>query len=134
MLSADQQPPSRRLTLAGSRVCQPMWTRHDLSVIDALGIDHPTATAVANDLLDRTTDGYATREVLAHPGCRQLAGNRQRQRLLAVVNDCGLDRGHIPATGPTRLNQLLDTTESAIRRPSDPSAPHRGLMTGIAAR
>jgi hypothetical protein len=99
------------------------WTRHDLSVIDALGIDDPTAKAVANDLLDRTTDGYVAREVLAHHGCHHLAGKSRRQRLLAVVNDCGLDRGHIPATGLARINQLLDATESAIRRPDDASAP-----------
>ncbi|WP_345530601.1 hypothetical protein, partial [Actinoplanes utahensis] len=109
------------------------WTRHDLSIIDALGIDHPTTKAVANDLLLRTTDGYAAREVLAHTGCHRLAGNRRRQRLLAVVNDCGLDRGHIPTTGLTRINQLLDAAESAIRHPSDPSAPHSSL-TGSAAR
>jgi hypothetical protein len=108
----------RQHRLPGTQV---FWTRHDLSVIDAVGIDHPTAIAVANDLLDRTTDGYASRDVLAHPCCHHLAGNRQR--LIAIVNDCGLDRGHIPATGLIRINQLLDATESAIRRPSDPSAP-----------
>ncbi|SDT11876.1 hypothetical protein [Actinoplanes derwentensis] len=105
------------------------WTRHDLSVIDALGIDHPTATAIANNLLDRTNDGYAARDILAHPGCHHLSGNRQRHRLLKIVNDCGLDRGHIPTTGLNRINRLLDATESAIRSPGGPI----GLRSSLTA-
>jgi hypothetical protein len=108
------------------------WTRHDLSVIDALGIDHPIATAVATNLLDRTTDGYAARDILAHPSCHHLAGRRQRHRLLAVISGCRLNLGQIEPNYLKMINRLLDATDSAIHHPPKPITPPDSLTRATA--
>lgn len=55
------------------------WTRLGLNLIDASGPDHPNARALAARLVHHAThDGYAARDVLTHPSCRQAATSDQR--------------------------------------------------------
>ncbi|BCY07291.1 hypothetical protein [Actinoplanes sp. L3-i22] len=94
------------------------WTRLQLSLIDAAGIEQPEAATLALDLLHHAhRDGYAARDVLAHPGCRKLATAEQVRSLRQVVRACGLDRGRIPTESLAQLNRLLIRIEQVIRSP-----------------
>lgn len=94
------------------------WTRLQLSLIDAAGIDQPEAAAVATDLLHHAhRDGYAARDVLAHLGCRKLATAEQVRSLKQVVRACGLDRGRVPTESLAQLRRLLIKVEQVIRSP-----------------
>ena len=102
------------------------WTRLGLSLIDALAPDQPRARALASRLLHHATDdGYAARDVLAHPGCRRMATGEQLRRLRNLVDACGLDRGHLPADYTAQLTKLFDTVEPTIRSRSS----HQPLTT-----
>jgi hypothetical protein len=91
-------------------------TRLGLSMLDALGGgDQPASRAVAAGLLDHATaDGYAARDVLAHPACRSIATDRQLNRLTGLVDACGLDTGFIPDRLLADISAALDTAEHVI--------------------
>jgi hypothetical protein len=73
--------------------------RLGLSLIDAIGgAAQPEATPILGNLLRQAgDDGYAARDLLSHPGCRDAATDDQRRRLTALAVDCGLDAGAIPS-------------------------------------
>lgn len=90
-------------------------TRLRLSWLDALGTNHPAAEPLAAALIrDAVRDGYAARDVLAHPGGRRVATRDQAHDLAAFVAACGLDRGTIPDTQLTRLATALGTAETVF--------------------
>jgi hypothetical protein len=91
-------------------------TRLGLCLIDALGgANQPAAQPIVAGLLDHaTTDGYAARDVLAHPGCRNTASNRQIQTLADLVDSCGLESGRMPGLMLADLCAALDTAECLI--------------------
>ena len=88
-------------------------TRLGLGLVDALDTNlKPIA-----DLIDQAgTDGYAAREVLAHPGLRAMATERQTLHLTDLVAACGLDTGVLPDHMLADLSAALDTTERVIDR------------------
>jgi hypothetical protein len=96
--------------------------RLGLSMLDALGGgDQPASRAVAAELLDHATDatdatadGYAARDVLAHPACRSIATDRQLDCLTGLVDRCGLDTGFIPDRLLADISAALDTAEHVI--------------------
>lgn len=93
-------------------------TRLGLTALDALGDDHPAARRIAARLIDHAThDGYAARDLLAHPTCLKQAPHQQTRQLAALVERCGLDTGAIPDPQLTQLAAALDTAESVIIRP-----------------
>ncbi|MBG0569148.1 hypothetical protein [Actinoplanes aureus] len=95
------------------------WTRLGLSLIDALGTGQPDTLAVATGLLRlASTDGYAARDVLAHPVCRASAIEAQILHLQHLVDACGLDRGYLSASELTQVNNLLGRVELVISRPA----------------
>jgi hypothetical protein len=93
-------------------------TRLGLSMIDALtSVNQPAAHAIAAGLLDHATaDGYAARDVLAHPGCRSAATDQQLDSLVSLVDACGLDTGSIPDHLLADISAALDTAERVIRQ------------------
>ncbi|WP_416903499.1 hypothetical protein [Micromonospora echinospora] len=101
-------------------------TRLGLSLIDALGdIHQPAAQPIAAGLIERATgDGYAARDLLAHPGCRNILTQRQAEQLMACVAACGLGAGAIPSPFLTELAEALDIAERLANRTSTtPSSP-----------
>jgi hypothetical protein len=92
------------------------WTRLGLSLIDALGPEQPHARALTSRLLSHARDdGYAARDVLAHPGCRRTATGEQTRQLRDVVGACGLDQGNLHADYTAQLTALFEEVEPMIR-------------------
>ncbi|MFD7897414.1 hypothetical protein [Streptomyces sp. NPDC059743] len=87
-------------------------TRLGLTVLDTIASpEHPATRSVVADLHRRatkTTDGYAARELLAHPPFTALATNRETQDCRALVRACALGAGAFPA-------DLQDEVAAAIR-------------------
>ncbi|MGV9978016.1 hypothetical protein ACWDUH_10080 [Micromonospora wenchangensis] len=91
-------------------------TRLGMCLIDALG---GFAQPIAADLIERArSDGYAARDVLAHPGCRAILTQRQAAQLTDQVTACGLGTGGIPEPFLAELTVALDATETVIRATS----------------
>lgn len=97
-------------------------TRLGLTVLDALGTDHRVAKHIATGMIDRAAhDGYAARDVLAHPTCLSTASRQQTRQLTALVEACGLDMGAIPESELTQLAAVLNTAESVMTRTREPT-------------
>ncbi|MEV6987531.1 hypothetical protein AB0M95_40610 [Sphaerisporangium sp. NPDC051017] len=99
-------------------------TRLGLTLLDALSDHHPVVEQIAAGLTSRAIhDGYAARDVLAHPVCLSTATDQQTRELVALVDECGLDVGAIPEAQLTELAGALDIAESVIVRllPDQPS-------------
>ncbi|WP_433688036.1 hypothetical protein ACQP0I_04265 [Micromonospora carbonacea] len=92
-------------------------TRLGMCLIDALGgVAQPAAQPIAADLIARArSDGYAARDVLAHPGCRAILTQRQAEQLTDQVTACGLGAGCIPEPLLAELAVALDAAEAVIR-------------------
>ncbi|MER5222869.1 hypothetical protein [Streptomyces flaveus] len=87
-------------------------TRLGLTVLDAVASpEDPAARRVVAELHRRateTTDGYAAREILAHPSFTALATDRETQDCRALLHACALGAGAFPA-------DLHDEVKAAIR-------------------
>ncbi|MFF7469901.1 hypothetical protein [Streptomyces sp. NPDC008092] len=74
--------------------------RLGLTVVDVVGsAAHPGSRRLIDDLCRRTTEarnGYAAREVLAHPLFDALAKDTQRQDCEDLLRSCALDSGVLP--------------------------------------
>jgi hypothetical protein len=89
--------------------------RLGLTVIDALDSGHPAREQITVNLIRHATnDGYAARDLLAHPGRLGIATSRQIDQLTDLVSDCGLSLGNMSAAHLVSLNGALDTAESVI--------------------
>ncbi|WP_261718825.1 hypothetical protein [Streptomyces sp. FZ201] len=103
-------------------------TRLGLTVLDAIGsAEALTAHGVVEDLHRRTTDaedGYAAREILAHPLYTEIATDRQVQNCRALVRACALGSGALPDELRGELTAALRASDRVIReslaRSSDP--------------
>ncbi|MFB7126460.1 hypothetical protein [Kitasatospora sp. NPDC056273] len=95
-------------------------TRLGLSLIEAAGgTGQPAAASTARSLIARTLehgDGYAAREVLAHPGCSGLLTGTERERLTATVAACGLGTELIPQQLRNDLTAALERSRSVLVR------------------
>ncbi|MGA5454826.1 hypothetical protein ACPCVO_50620 [Streptomyces umbrinus] len=87
-------------------------TRLGLTVLDAVASpEDPAARRVVAELHRRateTTDGYAAREILAHPSLTTLMSDRETQDCRALLHACALGAGAFPA-------DLHDEVKAAIR-------------------
>lgn len=107
-------PPPAELTV--------VYTRLGLSLIDAVALappGEPTADPIITLVLQAaTTDGYAARDVLAHPRSRAAATSQQVRHLTDLVTVCGLDAGHLPTP-------LQDDTTKALEMATAVIVAHR---------
>ncbi|MFI5489203.1 hypothetical protein [Micromonospora echinaurantiaca] len=92
-------------------------TRLGLTFVDALDAGHPDGKQIAVNLIRHAAnDGYAARDLLAHPACLSIATSRQIGQLTNLASECGLGLGTISAAHLATLNRALDTAESVIKR------------------
>lgn len=101
-------------------------TRLGLTLLDALGKDHPAAEQIAVELIQHAADdGYAARDLLAYPACLAAAHHQWVNQLKTLVSTCGLDAGTLPAAHLRTLLRTLDIAESVIARPRERSTSRR---------
>ncbi|TQE36190.1 hypothetical protein Sipo8835_11285 [Streptomyces ipomoeae] len=95
-------------------------TRLGLAVLDVLiSPEDPVARVVVAELYRRTikaTDGYAAREILAHPLFTALATNREAQDCRALLHACALETGALPTGLSSQLAKALRTSDHTIRK------------------
>ncbi|MFF0445803.1 hypothetical protein ACFYT4_05160 [Streptomyces sp. NPDC004609] len=93
--------------------------RLGLTLLEAVGpAETPAAQDVVHALHCRTTeaeDGYAAREVLAHPLFPALATDREAQDCRALVRVCALGAGAIPGHLHGELAAALRASDKVIR-------------------
>ncbi|WP_231976521.1 hypothetical protein [Streptomyces sp. 3214.6] len=102
-------------TKAGTTVFD---VRLGLTVLDAVeSAAHPEARLLIDDLVRRTTearDGYAAREVLAHPLFGALATDAQRRGCEVLLRSCALDAAALPEALHHDLATAVDTGEMVL--------------------
>lgn len=90
-------------------------TRLGLSVIDVT--KEEAARLLTTHLVEQTmhdADGYAARDVLAHPTCVAYMTYQQSHHLRRTVEGCALDHGAIPPDLSADLASALDTSEAVL--------------------
>ncbi|MEV5695553.1 hypothetical protein [Micromonospora globbae] len=116
-------------------------TRLGLTLLDALGTDHPAAEQIAVELIQHAADdGYAARDLLAHPTCLATARYNPANQLDALISACGLDAGTLPAACQKTVLHALNLAESVIASPrlrstsrrATPAPPIKQLREGRA--
>jgi hypothetical protein len=94
--------------------------RLGLTILDAVeSPEHPRAQLLVDDVVRRTTEarnGYAAREVLAHPLFDVLALAPQRQQCEDLLRNCALGSGLLPDVLHCGLATALDTSEMVLSR------------------
>ncbi|WP_369185379.1 hypothetical protein [Streptomyces sp. Y1] len=94
--------------------------RLDLALLDTAGVTgHPRAQGTARFLTARTLergDGYAARDVLAHPAVAAALTLAEQQQLAESVSACGLDQGGLPAELHETFGAALNRAASALTR------------------
>ncbi|MFF3558117.1 hypothetical protein ACFYXL_32435 [Streptomyces tsukubensis] len=93
--------------------------RLGLTILDAVDtVEAPAAQRMVEDLHRRTAeaeDGYAAREVLAHPLFLTLATEREAQDCRALVRACALGAGAVPEHLHGELRAALRSGGKVIR-------------------
>ncbi|MCX4564274.1 hypothetical protein OHA02_49910 [Streptomyces phaeochromogenes] len=94
-------------------------TRLGLTVLDAVtSHDHPAARLVVAELHRRATemtDGYAAREILAHPSFTALATDHEAQDCRALLGTCALGAGAFPAELHDEVKTAIHVSDRVIR-------------------
>ena len=106
-----------------------------LDVASHHGAEPAVLCQLANDLVRDAFDAgdaYAAREVLEHPGCRQLMSQADHYALTDVVRAAGLGVGEITPTLLAQLHGAAHAAESTIGRAIAPGehAPAEPTITG----
>lgn len=108
-----------------SREAEPGLTVFDirlgLTVLDAVGPEHPGARRLAEDVIRRITEslnGYAARDVLSHALFTALATDREAQACRDLIRSCGLGAGVLPDELSGNLSSALDRSEVVLTRSS----------------
>jgi hypothetical protein len=95
-------------------------TRLGLTVTDAAATSgHPDAFFLAGKVIGdaaRSGDGYAAREILAHPGCRAILTRKQEHDLSTTVTASGLGQQPLPAGLHRALVADLSFSRDTISR------------------
>ncbi|MFD8262668.1 hypothetical protein ACFV19_27985 [Streptomyces griseoluteus] len=100
--------------------------RLGLTVLDAVGAQHPAGRRLVENLLLRTRetrDGYAAREVLAHALFTSLVPDNQAQECRDLIRSCGLGAGNLPDDLANDLSAALDASEAVITRSLSVATP-----------
>ena len=102
-------------------------TRLALTALDAAGPNTPAVRSLVKQLTRRTSesgDGYATRDLLAHPGVRSRLDGGTANMLERALAACALDSGVLPAALRGRLDDALDRAGAVLEMdPFDPGSP-----------
>ncbi|MCX5233917.1 hypothetical protein OG824_01525 [Streptomyces prunicolor] len=92
--------------------------RLGLTVLDVIdSVDQPAASLVVEDLVRRTTEarnGYAAREVLAHPLFLALATDSQARECKDLVRACALGARTLPEEAYRDLSAALGRSEAVL--------------------
>lgn len=94
-------------------------TQLGLTVLDAMGAEHPAAHRLARHLHRRAMearDGYAARELLANRPFSGLASSAQAQDCRDLVHACALGSGTLPDDLRTALAGALQRSDGIIRK------------------
>ncbi|MFJ9907898.1 hypothetical protein ACIRVK_34330 [Streptomyces sp. NPDC101152] len=95
-------------------------TRFGLAVLDVLASpEDQVARVVVAELYRRTikaSDGYAAREILAHPLFTAVAADREAQDCRALLHACALGAGSLPIELHDQLAKALRTCDHTIRK------------------
>lgn len=93
--------------------------RLGLTILDIIGSpDDPAARLVVAELHHQATkavDGYAAREILAHPLFTALATDQEVQACRALLHACALGTGKLPVQEHNRLTAALRMCDQTIR-------------------
>ncbi|WP_433498862.1 hypothetical protein ACQP1K_00390 [Sphaerimonospora sp. CA-214678] len=105
-------------------------TRLGLVILDLIAdIDRSLAdrvfTSLISDIL-ATPDGYAAREVLAHPRAGTLLSLAEHYQLTSAVQDAGLGFGAVPAPLMSDLVSAVQMSETVIEAGLDTPDPRGG--------
>lgn len=93
-------------------------TRLGLTLVYALDNRHPAAEQIAAGLVQHAAnDGYAARDLLAHPDYLAAASRQQVSQLKTLVSTCSLDADTLPIADLRAILRALDIAESAVARP-----------------
>ncbi|MER7104695.1 hypothetical protein ABT383_34705 [Streptomyces humidus] len=94
-------------------------TRFGLATLDLFTLpEGPEARLVVEELhriAIRTSDGYAAREILAHPLWAALAIDREAQECRTLLTSCALGTGTIPDELRDQLDHAVRTSDHTIR-------------------
>ncbi|WP_327155532.1 hypothetical protein [Streptomyces tubercidicus] len=94
-------------------------TRLGLTTLDVIGsVENVAAHRLLEDLVRRTTearDGYAAREILAHPLCTALITGQQAYECHDLVRVCALGAHALPSCLQDDLTVALRTSDRVIR-------------------
>jgi hypothetical protein len=94
--------------------------RLGLTALDTVGTpEHPKARDLVENIVRRTAhagDGYAARELLAHPLAATLATAKQAQDCSDLVRTCALGAGTLPDEFYADLSAALDTAGAVLTR------------------
>lgn len=100
-------------------------TRIGLTVLDAVGLEHPGVRRLVEDLMRRITEarnGYAAREVVSHALFPALATEREAQACRDLIRSCGLRAGVLPDELSGDLSSALDRSEVVLTSSSAATA------------
>ncbi|MFE2727178.1 hypothetical protein [Kitasatospora sp. NPDC059327] len=92
-------------------------TRLALTALDAAGPDTPAARDLLRHLADRTTesgDGYALRDLLAHPAAHRHLGPGRTEELNRALATCALGSATLPDPVRDRLEDALTLAAAAL--------------------
>jgi hypothetical protein len=94
-------------------------TRLGLATLDLFTLPEGPETRLVVEELHRraikTSDGYAAREILAHPLCAALATDREAQECRTLLTSCALGAGTIPDQLRDQLDHAVRTSDHTIR-------------------
>ncbi|MCX5258630.1 hypothetical protein OOK27_31635 [Streptomyces canus] len=94
-------------------------TRLGLATLDLFTLPEGPEGRLAVEELHRraikTSDGYAAREILAHPLCAALATGREAQECRTLLTACALGAGTIPDELRDQLDHAVRTSDHTIR-------------------
>ncbi|MFC0028030.1 hypothetical protein ACFFMM_00635 [Micromonospora chaiyaphumensis] len=106
----------RQLTSAPSRAV--FHNRLGLTVLDAVGVDHPDVRCLAADLINQaltSDDAYIARDLLHHRDVLTVVDASSRAKLAEILQTSGMaDRG-MPNAAHERLLQALTVSNAAIQ-------------------
>ncbi|WP_405009881.1 hypothetical protein [Kitasatospora sp. NBC_01539] len=89
--------------------------------------DAPAARNLLRQLTGRTGesgDGYALRDLLAHPGARSRLGPARTKIIERALGACALGSATLPATLRSGLEEALDHAAAVLEKsPFDPGSP-----------
>ncbi|MEU6234467.1 hypothetical protein [Kitasatospora sp. NPDC047058] len=115
------------LALDGGEGLAVFSTRLALTVLDAAAPETPATRNLVGELVRRTSesgDGYATRDLLAHPGIRPRLDAGTAASLERSLAACALDSGVLGAALRGRLDDALERARKVLENdPFDRGSP-----------